>query len=423
MEEVKQAVEPASLAMNACLQNPTQTGQFALPSKDRIVPRNILLCVAGLTPQIITETLYFLTQKRGERVDEIRVITTLPGQDKLLKSLLDPHEGKFFAFCRDYGIDPASIQFDRTSISAVQTSDGKTLDDIRLNEENNRTADRVCEIVRELAKDDDARIHASAAGGRKTMGIFLASAMQLFGRRQDALSHVLVNEPFENHPEFFYPPPQAVMLDLKDRQGKVIGRVSTAEARVELADIPFVRLRGLLKDWLAELPSSYGEIVERAQTELDLQDAAHDLRLDCGRKKVALLNHRAKLSEREFFVYLHFARARKERLGKNGFLGAAELSYDNLNQTFLEFSRACGKERGIEDHGFLFRETALSKIISLVQKKDFFTLQEVLNEVFARIKRKLTKAGLPERCAIIPIGIYGAKKYGLTVAPERIQWS
>lgn len=386
--------------------------------------RNILLCVAGLTPQIITETLYFLTQKRQECVDEIRVITTLPGQDKLLKSLLDPQEGKFFAFCRDYGIDPASIQFDRTSISAVQTSDGKTLDDIRLNEENNRTADRICEIVRELAKDDNARIHASAAGGRKTMGIFLANAMQLFGRRQDALSHVLVNEPFENHPEFFYPPPQAVMLDLKDRQGNVFGQASTADARIELADIPFVRLRGVLKDWLAELPHSYGEIVERAQTELDLQDAAHDLRLNCGRKKVALLNHRANLSEREFFIYLHFARARKELLGEEGFLSAAELSYDSLNQTFQVLSHACGEKLGIESHNFLFRETALSKIISLVQKEDFYSLQEeVLNEVFARIKRKLTKAGLPERCFIVPSGKYGAKKYGLNIAPERIHWS
>lgn len=385
--------------------------------------RNILLCVAGLTPQIITETLYALTQQRGERVDEIRVITTLPGQDKLLKSLLDPQEGKFFAFCRDYGIDPKSIRFDRTSISAVQTSDGKTLDDIRLNEENNRTADRICEIVRELAKDDNARIHASAAGGRKTMGIFLANAMQLFGRRQDALSHVLVNEPFENHPEFYYPTPESQLLNYKTREGE-IKQASTAEARIELADIPFVRLRGVLKDWLAELPNSYGEIVERAQTELDLQDAAHDLRLNCSRKKVALLNHRASLSEREFFVYLHFARARKEQLGENGFFSVAELSYDSLNQTFQALSRACGKERDIEDHGFLFKETALSKIITLVKKGDFYKLQEeVLNEVFSRIKNKLSRAGLPERCAIVPSGKYGAKKYGLNIAPERIHWS
>ena len=68
-------------------------------------PRQILLCVAGLTPQIITETLYALTQQRGERVDEIRVITTLGGRDRIRQALLDPQQGKFFAFCRDYHHD------------------------------------------------------------------------------------------------------------------------------------------------------------------------------------------------------------------------------------------------------------------------------------------------------------------------------
>src|SRR5882672_3470099 len=117
--------------------------------------RNILLCVAGITPQIITEVLYALTQQRRERVDEIRVITTLQGQKKLLEGLLDSQGGKFFAFCKDYGIDPKSIRFDDTSIATVQTTDGRTLDDIRLKAENERTADRICEIVRELTKQDD----------------------------------------------------------------------------------------------------------------------------------------------------------------------------------------------------------------------------------------------------------------------------
>src|SRR5262245_25422180 len=126
--------------------------------------RNILLCVAGLTPQIITETLYALTQ-RGERVDEIRVITTLAGQDRLLNTLLAPKHSPYRAFCHDYGIDPASIRFDHTSIATVQTTDGRALDDIRLKAENERTADRICEIVRELTRQEGTRIHASAAGG------------------------------------------------------------------------------------------------------------------------------------------------------------------------------------------------------------------------------------------------------------------
>ncbi len=385
--------------------------------------RNILLCVAGLTPQIITETLYALTQQRRERVDEIRVITTLPGQDKLLKSLLDPQQGKFFAFCQDYGIDPVSIRFDRTSISAIQTSDGKTLDDIRLNEENNRTADRICEIVREMAKDDNARIHASAAGGRKTMGIFLANAMQLFGRRQDALSHVLVNEPFENHPEFYYPPPQPVTLDLKDRQGKIIGQASTAEARIELADIPFVRLRGVLKDWLAELPSSYGEIVERAQTELDLQDAAHDLRLDCKAKSVALLDQRAKLTEREFFFYLLFARARKLGLGVEGFLSIREITHEELDKAFRTLSKARGDERSADEASEFPRFDFMSGLLRDLRQQDTDSLQTTLTEVVARIKKSLAKAKFPERCWITAKDARVQLRYGLLVAPDRIYWS
>lgn len=38
--------------------------------------KHILLCVAGGTPAIITETLWALMDK-GERVDEVRVITTI----------------------------------------------------------------------------------------------------------------------------------------------------------------------------------------------------------------------------------------------------------------------------------------------------------------------------------------------------------
>jgi CRISPR-associated protein (TIGR02584 family) len=383
---------------------------------------NILLCVAGLTPQIITETLYALTQKRGERVDEIRVVTTLLGQERLVAGLLDPQHGQFFAFCRDYGIGPASIRFDHTSISAVQTSDGRTLDDIRLREENERVADRICEVVRKLTKDEGVRIHASAAGGRKTMGIFLASAMQLFGRRQDALSHVLVNEPFENHPDFFYPPPQPRLLELKDRQGQVIGQASTADARIELADIPFVRLRGVLDDWLNELPGSYGALVASAQEELDLRDAAQELRLNCGGKSVAMLNRRARLTEREFFVYLLFARARRLRLGEDGFLGLADITYDDLDETFRIISKARDAECGVVEYGSLPRFKFLKGLLREVQQQDMPSLQATITEVLSKIKSSLERNGLPDRCRIVAEGRRGALKYGLKIAPERIHW-
>ena len=201
--------------------------------------RNILLCVAGMTPQIITETMFALYQK-GELIDEIRVITTLEGRNKVLQTLLDKQTGKFFEFCKDVGIDPNTIHFDETCISLLRTSDGQMLRDIRTPGENALAGDQICEIVRELTKTENTKIHASAAGGRKTMSIYLTAAMQLFGRAEDSLSHVLVNEDFEGHPEFYFPPKKAVLL--KTRDGR---EVSTADAKIYLAEIPFIRLRGI----------------------------------------------------------------------------------------------------------------------------------------------------------------------------------
>lgn len=385
----------------------------------------ILLLVTGTTPQIITETLYALTQQRGERVDELRVITTLGGRDKLLKSLLDRESGQFFAFCRDYGVNPDTIKFDETTITLLRTPDGRTLADIRSVEENEFAADQICEIVRELAKDDRTRIHASAAGGRKTMGIFLASAMQLFGRRQDALSHVLVNEPFENHPDFYYLPPRPTTLDLRDRQGKVIGQASTADARIELADIPFVRLRGVLRNWLDELPRGYGQIVQKTQDELDVQDAAQELRLVCDKKKVTILDRQAQLTEMQFFFYLLFARARKAGGGEDGFLSLAEITCEDLDATFRLISKTRGQkqELGLDDWQALPRFDFLPGLARDVQQKDIDSLRKTALEVVAKIKQRMEAARLPERCWIATKGPRGELRYGLRVAPERIHWS
>jgi CRISPR-associated protein (TIGR02584 family) len=230
--------------------------------------RHILLCMAGLTPQVITETLYAVTQQRRERVDEIHVITTLSGRDKITSMLLDPQHGQFYAFCRDYHIDPASIKFDETMLKLLCAPDERMLDDIRTVDDNSYAADQICEIVRELTRAPDTRLHASAAGGRKTMSIYLTAAMQLFGRRQDRLSHVLVDEYFEMHTGFFNIPPTPREIEMTDRQGQV-RRLSTAQATIQLADIPFIRLRRVMSNWMRHSGSSYSrDAVTRAMSNL-----------------------------------------------------------------------------------------------------------------------------------------------------------
>jgi hypothetical protein len=84
-----------------------------------------------------------------------------------------------------------------------------------------------------------AAIHliTTTAGDRKTMGFLGGDALSLFGRRQDRLSHVLVQPPFQNLPSFHVPPRRA-----RDDPLPGGGRVRSAAAEVVLVDVPFVRL-------------------------------------------------------------------------------------------------------------------------------------------------------------------------------------
>jgi len=379
-----------------------------------------------MTPQIITETLYAITQRLDERVDEIRVITTLAGRNRILKDLFDPVAGQFFAFCRDFGIDPATIKFDETTITLLRLPDGRQLEDIRSEEDNRHAADQICEIVRALTRDDDTRLHASVAGGRKTMSIFLTAAMQLFGRVHDRLSHVLVSEDFETHPQFFYKPPVARELTLKDRLTGETRRISTDQAQIHLADIPFIRLRGIISDWLGDGVKTYGDLVRRAQSDLDLLDSAHDLRLHLRERAVRVADREIKLAEREFFVYLLFAWLRRNERGVDGMVEIKEITRDDLDKVFRLITAARDAEVGIEECESFPRYDFLANLAKRIESDnpiDADDARKTFTETRSRINHKLEVAGLPKRYLLDSQGERGSMRYGLQVAPERITWS
>lgn len=383
--------------------------------------RHILLCVAGLTPQIITETLYALTQKRGERVDEVRVITTIGGRDRIMKVLLDPVAGKFYEFCRDHRIDPSGIKFDETTIALLRTPDGRTLADIRTVEENEYAGDQICEIVRELTKDTGTRIHASAAGGRKTMGIYLTAAMQLFGRAQDKLSHVLVSEDFETHPEFFYKPPAPRVLRSRDDR-----EVSTEAAEIYLADIPFIRLRGVGPDGLRGASArSYGDMVARAQADLDLLESEHELQIDLRENRVTVGTRSLKLTPREMFFYAMFAGFRLEGRNADGTACLDSLKRADFERTFRQVTAALGDEVGVEEcasfEEFEFLQEMVEQIMS-GRARDRDDFKEKFHVINSRIHGKFKKKRLPEELTIRLREERGLSCYSLPVTPQRIKF-
>ena len=401
--------------------------------------RNILLCVAGMTPQIITETLWAL-RERGERVDEIRVITTIGGRDKLKKALLDEPNARFYAFCRDYGLEPAAIKFDETTIALLRTPDGLTLADIRTPQENEYAGDQICDIVRALCQDPDVRLHASAAGGRKTMSIYLTAAMQLFGRADDALSHVLVglsedappdyrNEDFELNPNFYYPPPTPCQLDVKDRNGQVIKQVSTAYARIYLADIPFIRLRGISFEASQQAgPRVYGEMVKQAQTDLDFFESECDLQVNLRDYTVNAGQRTLKLTPREMFFYAMFADFRQRGRGADDGISLDQLTEEDFTTTFRRIARAHGDgligwEEVESFPGFEFwAETMRGQLASQLpdEKKEF---RKSFDDTRARIEAKCKNHKFPPDYRLQLRGPRGSARYGLGVPPARIKFT
>lgn len=225
--------------------------------------KRILLAVSGMSPQIVTETLYALSVANTEQAfipTEIHLISTNTGKNRAVLELLHPQTGKFHELCKDY--DLQGIQFSAEQIYVIPDKNGVLLDDIKTPEENEAAADFITQKVNELTRDNDSALHVSIAGGRKTMGYYLGYALSLYGRAQDRLSHVLVTDRYEGLREFFYPTPESHVIYDRDKNP-----LDTSAAEVILASIPFVRLRtGLPKFLLEDDKTSFSESIRLART-------------------------------------------------------------------------------------------------------------------------------------------------------------
>jgi CRISPR-associated protein (TIGR02584 family) len=272
--------------------------------------RNILVAVAGQTPAVITETLWALEHERGLRVDEIRVITTARGRDIILRDLLGK-SGVFARYCEDYRVPHGRIAFSPKQVHVLTDANGRDLEDIRDSQDNTAAADQIFSLIREWTGREEEILFCSAAGGRKTMGIYLAMSLMLCGRREDTLSHVLVNPEFEaGVRDFYYPPPEPRTfrkLVVNGSGAALHQEVSSEEAHIDLAEIPFLRLREALG---GELPLEKGlvEAVRRSQLLLAYLQDPPVLRLHLATGKVELGEFSFTLTRQLTAVYAFFLR-------------------------------------------------------------------------------------------------------------------
>ncbi len=238
-----------------------------------------LVAVTGLTPAILTETVWALAHEDQPVIPErVVAITTNAGKAHMVKEVLTPRADfggvtvweSLRQALRDEGLDVENrLKFGDTSNSLKVLESfadeggglAQELNDIRSPEDNRAAADGLLEILRGFVEHPRHQLVVSIAGGRKTMGALLYACCTLAARRDDRVTHVLLDDPAFEFARGFYFPCQPNQ-ELTNRAGEKLG-LDPGKATVTLADVPFVPIRELFVEEWGESPSSFSALVMR----------------------------------------------------------------------------------------------------------------------------------------------------------------
>jgi CRISPR-associated protein (TIGR02584 family) len=242
--------------------------------------QHILIALCGISPAVITETIWAMAMESIENPDQadlphrIVVLTTNLGKQTIINQLLTPHapdKTSIWQQLRDNleqrGFNLKNrLEFGDTSshlrvfykpchISGLATP----LDDIHSAEDQNHAADFTLDTLRNYTEQPNTKITASLAGGRKTMSALLYGSMSLIGRTQDQLTHVLINPPYDSPtliPKFYFPAQCQQELLSSDKNIHL-----ASDAKINLADVPFVPMRYLFEKHLGHTPVGFSQLV------------------------------------------------------------------------------------------------------------------------------------------------------------------
>jgi CRISPR-associated protein (TIGR02584 family) len=363
-------------------------------------PEVVLLAVTGMSPAILTETVWALAQENPPSLPHrIIVLTTAIGKEQIVEELFTPQpyfNGQCGWDCLRQKLEDqghhlqGKLRFDPTSDDLhvltrweERVRRKRPLSDIRTASENDAVADQILETVRGLVATPDIHLIVSIAGGRKTMGTLLYACMTLIGREGDRVTHVLVDEPFADprlKPKFYFPEQSVAELEVTPEKKSVHAK----NARIVLADLPFVPLHNLLAKELGRMPGGFLTLVAQCSKEVR-QRAAADVKLVVhrSRSQIEVNGKLVELSAREQLLVLFLAD--RVHQGQPPF-GRYEDATDSLNAYQREL-KASAPADDFSDWrwrpGTAFDERDIVKVLSDLRKK----LKQVSSDALVLIDR------------------------------------
>ncbi len=287
--------------------------------------KTVLLVVSGMRPAILTSTIWALAHESPPLIpDRVIVLTTVAGRDAIRRELFAPFAlgqrcvwdalRTAMAAC-DLDVAGRLVFGDTAEDLRVFTIPDRSdrtreLSDLRTAFHYEQSADLVLDTVRTLTEVDDTRLIGSVSGGRKPLAPLLAGALGFLGRPQDRIVHVLVNEPFDNptlRPPLYFPAQAQSKHHYFDANAGKELMISSSAAKLELVDVPFVRLRRLFSAEPQLYRSRYSVLARAYADRISEITGPIELSFDDARGVLAVNGHPVQLRGREhpFFAFLY----------------------------------------------------------------------------------------------------------------------
>ncbi len=375
--------------------------------------REILILVAGSTPQIITETIQALAMQIPPiYIDELFIITTATGRRLIEQKLL--REGILAQMCKEWDIKP--VKLDKNSFHVFTDSQGKPLEDIRSAEENELVGDQLADFLCNHASEPGTRLHCSLAGGRKTMSFYMGTAFQLFARQWDKLYHVIVSSDFEKNPSFFYKPKvnRTLTAHFHDGSNK---QINTDDAEITLTELPLIYLRN-------KLTLSGGKIrdmVAEGQKTIDSAAMQLPVRVDLAERTIYIGETLIELPPAQLALYTGFLRLKNDPCKFSNrnycqectacFVPVVEMSSEPFLESMADDYQAiyCGD--------ITKREEQLGK---WQKSLDASNMRQQISKVNKVLKEEIRDEALHPFYLISCLKRYGGSRYGVRVEKGKV---
>ncbi len=333
--------------------------------------KEILLCLAGKSPQIVTEALYSLLASKAIRIDKIVVITTNECREQLYKVLREPIKELTAKY-----LDKAIILTKCDILSEKEEIESRRQDSSSLTK-------LIFETVRELKKEGN-HLHCFISGGRKTMSVDLAIALTIYGSESDKLYHVIASEEFA-------------------RSGEYYPKDASQANELYLIEKPYIKLKHRTDNGALNIQS----LVRSVQSDVDSSFVFPMITIHTSDRRIVVEDKEFRFQPLVFAVYLFFAKQRKFIKGGKNF--SAEHS-KALWQIYEKVSPSYG-------HSERVARTSLTEgsiDFDLVQKS-VSIIRNKFAEVFDNGKH------IAEFYSISNEGTYADKRYGIRLPKNRIK--